>query len=351
MSQPVTLKTIAEKAGVNPSTVSRALRNHSSIPIATRKKIQKIAKSLNYQPNSFGLNLAAQRHYAQAEVRALLACLIGHREWNPMEYVQFYELLFQGAQRRAEQQGYLLELFWVYDEAYRGKALQRILRARSVQGLVLMAVDPSELSLKWEDFSVATIHEGHKNRMFHSVKYDYFQVIQLAIDRVVGHGYQKIGLFCNHGLDTNSKYQMTGGFHVGCEKYKSITKIDPFYYQAPQKRRELEKDLRQWLERYQPDCVLTAGGFIARTHQKVIFLRNILKEQLAQLGNLKTVVVDLEMETEESSFAGMRIPLKEMGATTIDLITAQLYRGERGFVTSKKTVHMLGEWRSGSSSL
>ncbi len=55
----VTLKTIAEEAGVSITTVSRVLRNRGEISPDTRKKILEIAEKLRYRPN-----LAAQAIYA-----------------------------------------------------------------------------------------------------------------------------------------------------------------------------------------------------------------------------------------------------------------------------------------------
>ncbi len=48
-----TLKDIAERAGVHPSTVSRVLRGKENLPISdeTRQRILSVAKELNYQPD------------------------------------------------------------------------------------------------------------------------------------------------------------------------------------------------------------------------------------------------------------------------------------------------------------
>ena len=47
----VTIKDIAQKLNVAPSTVSRALAGHTSISPVTSQKICELAKELNYQPN------------------------------------------------------------------------------------------------------------------------------------------------------------------------------------------------------------------------------------------------------------------------------------------------------------
>lgn len=54
----VSLRQIAETAGVHTSTVSLALRNSQKIPELTRKSIQQVAKSLGYVPNLMARGLA-----------------------------------------------------------------------------------------------------------------------------------------------------------------------------------------------------------------------------------------------------------------------------------------------------
>ncbi len=52
-----TLLDIAKKAGVSPSTVSRALRNHPDISIKTTVQIKKIAEKYNFRPNPIAQGL------------------------------------------------------------------------------------------------------------------------------------------------------------------------------------------------------------------------------------------------------------------------------------------------------
>lgn len=57
----VTLKDIALKAGVNKSTVSRALSGNGKVSEQTRRKIQKIADELGYMPNETAMVLAGKK--------------------------------------------------------------------------------------------------------------------------------------------------------------------------------------------------------------------------------------------------------------------------------------------------
>lgn len=61
MPKKVTIKDIAKFAGVSVSTVSRALRNDPTASPKTIKRILKIARKLNYYPDSFAKGLRQKR--------------------------------------------------------------------------------------------------------------------------------------------------------------------------------------------------------------------------------------------------------------------------------------------------
>lgn len=51
------LKDLAEQLGVSIATVSRALRNSHEVSDDMKKRVQELAKSLNYRPNPFAQSL------------------------------------------------------------------------------------------------------------------------------------------------------------------------------------------------------------------------------------------------------------------------------------------------------
>ena len=51
MEKIPTIKDIARRLKIDPSTVSRALRGHPSIGLVTTMRVNKIAEELNYHPN------------------------------------------------------------------------------------------------------------------------------------------------------------------------------------------------------------------------------------------------------------------------------------------------------------
>lgn len=51
MNKPITIREIARKLKISPSTVSRALHDHPSIGLITTMRVKKMAKECNYEPN------------------------------------------------------------------------------------------------------------------------------------------------------------------------------------------------------------------------------------------------------------------------------------------------------------
>ncbi len=58
---PISIKDIAKKANVSPSTVSRALNDHPRISTGKRKQIKELAKSMGYIPSQEARNLVTQQ--------------------------------------------------------------------------------------------------------------------------------------------------------------------------------------------------------------------------------------------------------------------------------------------------
>ncbi len=67
-SSPVSMSDIAIEAGVSESTVSRALNDNKLISVKTRKKIQAIAREMNYKFNESARSLRLQRSHTVSVV-------------------------------------------------------------------------------------------------------------------------------------------------------------------------------------------------------------------------------------------------------------------------------------------
>ena len=59
-----TIREIAKKLQISPSTVSRALHNHHSIGLRTKIKVQELAKKLHYEPNQNAIFFKQRRTFS-----------------------------------------------------------------------------------------------------------------------------------------------------------------------------------------------------------------------------------------------------------------------------------------------
>lgn len=90
-----TIKDVASRLGVNPSTVSRALKDHPDIGLALREEIKRVAAEMRYVPNQMAVQLRQrQRH--------LVGLVI------PEITMFFYPSVIRGIEEVLEPRGYQL---------------------------------------------------------------------------------------------------------------------------------------------------------------------------------------------------------------------------------------------------
>lgn len=63
MSEKITIKDIAEIAGVSVGTVDRVLHNRANVSQSAREKVEKALKNMNYHPNVYASALAYNKSY------------------------------------------------------------------------------------------------------------------------------------------------------------------------------------------------------------------------------------------------------------------------------------------------
>jgi DNA-binding LacI/PurR family transcriptional regulator len=128
MKKKVTIKDIAKEIGVDPSTVSKGLRNQSDISVEMQKKIKRYAEKLGYRPNLLAKSLINKRSN-------ILGVII------PDLRISFFSEATRGIYEEATKNGYETILL-VHDEnAENEKRKLEFLSDINVDGILLNAVD------------------------------------------------------------------------------------------------------------------------------------------------------------------------------------------------------------------
>jgi DNA-binding LacI/PurR family transcriptional regulator len=133
-SAQITIKDIAKKLGISPSTVSRALKDHPDISAKTKKAVSELAQKLKYEPNAIALSLQSSR----SNVIGLIIPEIVH---------YFFSQVISGIEDVANDAGYHV-MICQSNESY-------IREVKNVQALLASRIDGLLVSVSKEtrDFS------------------------------------------------------------------------------------------------------------------------------------------------------------------------------------------------------
>ena len=131
----ITIKDIARVAKVSPMAVSMAINNRPGVSEDTRKRILKIAKGLNYQPNYAAKSLVTKRSYTIGLILDNIA--------NP-----FFPELTKGIEETASKSDYNLLLCNTSQDLKAEKKCIDMLRSKGVDGIILTTVVANDPHIK-----------------------------------------------------------------------------------------------------------------------------------------------------------------------------------------------------------
>lgn len=101
----ITIKDIAQLAGVSKGTVDRVIHNRGEVSEASRQKVLEVAQRIGYRPNIYASLLASQKKY-------LMACLLP--DYGPGEYWERVAQGLEAARKKSEPFNIDIRLF-TYD--------------------------------------------------------------------------------------------------------------------------------------------------------------------------------------------------------------------------------------------
>ncbi|MBC8755947.1 LacI family DNA-binding transcriptional regulator [Kordia sp. YSTF-M3] len=122
--KPVTLKDIAETLGISITTVSKALKGYPDVSKKTRALVKELAKTLNYKPNAFAVNLRTE----ESKTIGLIIPEIVHH---------FFSSVIKGIISQAEKKGYLVIILQSNESYELEKKQLDLLLSKRVDGILI----------------------------------------------------------------------------------------------------------------------------------------------------------------------------------------------------------------------
>lgn len=200
----VTIKDIAEIAGVSTTTVSQILNNKGNrFSEETREKVMKAVKKFNYQPDFFAQNMVTKKSKT-----------IGMIVPDVTDF--FFSKLIQGAEEYLNSLGYMILLCNTnHDKALETKYFNELLR-RSVEGIIIATPNvleesvtkhPSVLS---KDTPLILVDLGVNTRNEGKLLVEEYQGVYNATEYLIKNGHKAIAFLQEEGDYYQLSERITG---------------------------------------------------------------------------------------------------------------------------------------------
>lgn len=331
----VTLRDIAKECGFSKTAVWLALSDNPRIPEKTRLTIKEAAKRMGYSPNpAYRRMLKQVREGRSVSYRSTLAILHGFDIPDPEDHDPYHHDLVNGATRRAEEQGYKVEKFWLKLPKLRGSRLSQILEARGIQGVIITPFPKHlKLHLEWEKFAAVTIGYTLTEPRLNRIEVNNHAGMALCLKKCLEYGYDRVGLVMRPDHELSRRYEFTSPYYA---------------YQAAKPREERTEPLLvdsrnpgsfwEWQKQYRFNAIIT-------THTCVV-------DWLLEAGVRVPEEVGIVFPTpvyDYSEYAHVNQMPYRIGAGVADMLIAQLNRREFGCPENPKTNRTDVAWFDGPS--
>lgn len=183
MLAKTTLKKISEQLNLSVSTVSRALKDHPDIAESTKEKVRELARQLEYEPNTYAINLRTNSSHIIGLVVPGIANL-------------FYESFIAAAERKARQQGYTLMILQSGDDPVLEAENLKICRLNRVAGVLLCTIPGADADAyrKLEEAAIPVIFfdKVPEGNQYNTVCLADTAAARLAADTLLQYGKERV---------------------------------------------------------------------------------------------------------------------------------------------------------------
>ncbi|MGI9510229.1 MAG: LacI family DNA-binding transcriptional regulator [Geminicoccaceae bacterium] len=310
---PVTLREVAQRAGVSRSAVSRTFTDGASVSEKTRRKVEQAAIELGYRPNALASSLTTGR--------TKMIGLISDNFHNPI-FLQVFDLFTRGLQDR----GLRPLLVNLTDETDPENSV-RMLKQYSVDGVIVASSTlPVTFARAFRDADMPVVHSFGRHAAspnVHVVGIDNVACGQMAVQALIKRGYSRIAFLGGPERATSTQDRLSGFLSEMAKQTDveaSISFASAYAFEAgrTEMKRLLEASPAEAY--FCGDDVLSIGALSAIQSQG---LR--VPDDIGLIG-----LNDMEMAGWQNiDLTTIRQPIREIIETSIDLMATMLIDPEQ----------------------
>ncbi len=196
----ITLKDVAERAGVSRSAVSRTFTQGASVSEKTRKRVLKAADELGYSPNALASSLTTGR--------TKMIGLVSNNFHNPI-FLTVFDKFTRGLQEK-DLRPLLVNLTSETDP----EASVQKLRQYSVDGVIVASSTlPPSFARAFRDAGMPVVHTFGRHSSapgVHVVGIDNVECGAMAADALIARGHKRVAFLGGPELATSTQDRISG---------------------------------------------------------------------------------------------------------------------------------------------
>lgn len=252
----ITLKDIADIAGVTSMTVSRVVSGKGSVKETTRQRILKIVREMDYKPNLLARSLSSMRSMT-------IGVIIPKTEQVFLD--NYLAQILTGIMAVVKEYDYKLMIYPVEDSESKGNLYLTVARSKLVDGIILLKPkihDKNLKSLAESGFPYILVNHRSEEQFYNYIDTDMHGSTVMVTEYLFEKGCRRIGFVAGNREEQNSLDQLAG-YHSGLKKMGLNFEEDLVIY-AEGHAGKAYSDMDNWLSPHQmPDAIICATDYIA----------------------------------------------------------------------------------------
>jgi len=338
MERRVSLKDVAGAAGVHPTTVSMALRNHPRIPEETRNRLKKLAEEMGYTRDPA---LVALVEYRNSLYRSKSPPVIAFlTDWNPADGWKanpVKNMFWEGARDRAHRLGYKLEHFSLSEAGMTAARMSKILLTRNIKGVILTNFEnhTESIDLPWDNLCAVKIDYEPFAPALPLITNNQLQITRLAMQKLRELGYRRIGLCVPVKWELMLDDIWAIAYLWEQQKHDPKDRIPELRYDWSG---DIAETFGKWIRRYKPEVLIGPS-------EDILNVAKTLKLDIP--GDI--AMAELNRPDGENAVAGVSQNHRDVGRLALEIVAGFMSQHKFGLPEVPTRSFVDGYWEDGWS--
>ncbi len=308
----VSIKEVAEAAGVSTATVSRVLSNGLHVRPEVRERVLMVVERLGYRPNLVARSLRAQH----TQTIGLLVSDIG----NP-----FFTALSRAVEDTAYAQGFNLLLCNTDEQAEKEVNYLNVMQDTNVAGAILSPTRQTASTLDGSTvpFPLVVVDRSIASGDVDSVMLDNVDAAYRLTTHLLEQGYRRIGALCSE-MSTGLERQL--GYERALRAHGLVPRTEYVKHIAPKVEAGYAATLKMLDTENPPDAFFTVNSLLAEGALQALRERNLsIPEDVALVTFDETAWTSLV----QPAITLIAQPTYEIGKTAAELLLQRIAEPQR----------------------